>query len=411
MKKKGLLALCMTSIMLCVSVSSTVFAAEGEDIEVPEENIDVEEEGEEVSEESEEIPEGYVKVTDDLIVEMAKNLAIMSEGMDLDVQEIIPVYNINDYLTGYTAAYYDGDIPYGYVVFDFDLTDYIKEYAIGENIPGIYEQILNKTPENAVTTYDSELKIYTGLPMEYNIICNVAGEESAVANTGEVKEIDEFTSYAEEIEAVKPSTYGSYTSSNIFLEYSQIPHTFIEANGIGTVCSYSEDRVEEETGSFACAVSALLNICNQTGYMLNNSINDTYRALWDSTESHVDRTEDGIRYGGTDRTKVGPGMQAYLNRNFKKQISTTLTNSPSFNKIKSTVNAPRQSIFAYGINVVNHGRSAHEVVVDGYRVTNNGGQYLQVANGWWSRLTYINFGEMSFMDSGLIEFYNLPVYD
>lgn len=355
-----------------------------------------------------------VKVSNELIIEMAQNLLELS-GEDkntVEVKDIIPVYNVSEQLTGCTAAYYKGTTPYGYVVFDFKMPNYIKEYAIGENIPSVYEKIkVELQGENSISTFsEEEKKIYEGLPLEYNIKYTDSGDDKFINNYGEIKSENEYKQYASDILEREPSGYAhDYDSNNIFLEYSEIPHSFSEVGSIDTAFSYSEERVERETGTFACSVSALANICNQTGYLLNNSLKSTYQALWNATETTTYEVENGITYGSTYTSKVGPGMKKYISDNFGVSITPEVKENPSFSKLSSIVSFPMQSVLCYGI-LVNGERSGHTVTVDGYRVTNNGGHYLQVANGWDSYLVYLNFDTVSFLDSTSVSFYGLPVY-
>ena len=111
-------------------------------------------------------------------------------------------------------------MPYGYVVFDFSLPNYIKEFSIGKDIPSIYQQIKNVSKEkNIVSTFsDDELKIYEGLPLEYSIKYNDNNNTPQfIDNQGEIRDEEDFTQYAKKILSKKPSTYSNnYDSINIF---------------------------------------------------------------------------------------------------------------------------------------------------------------------------------------------------
>lgn len=356
-----------------------------------------------------------VKLSDELLVEMAQNLLEIygEEKNIIEVKDLIPIYNINEQLTGYTASYYKENMPYGYVVFDFSLPNYIKEFSIGKDIPSIYQQIKNVSKEkNIVSTFsDDELKIYEGLPLEYSIKYSDNNNTSQfIDNQGEIRDEEDFTQYAEKILSKKTSTYSNnYDSVNIFLNYDQIPHSFTELGSIDTAFSYSEATVEAQTGSYACSISALANICNQSGYLLHNSLKDTYASLWTAAKTKTYKVENGIKYGKNGIDDIGPGIEKYMRDNFGVSVVTFTKENPSFAYLSSVISAPAQSVLAYGI-LYNGERSGHTITVDGYRVTNTGGHYLQVANGWDSHLVYLNYDTVSFLDSTSMYFNGIPVY-
>ncbi|HIU77284.1 MAG TPA: hypothetical protein IAC62_15460 [Candidatus Pelethocola excrementipullorum] len=362
-----------------------------------------------------------IKVTDELIVQMADGLAKENRPeICLSTKEVTKVYNNADTLIGYTASFYLDNTPYGYVFFDFTLDNYISEFVIEENVLSPYKQILDYA-DNPISTYSDDVKLYKNNILEYSSTINDNGAIININNYGEKKQEGKFEEFkealAEEYNEVKPSTFGTvYDSPDIFIDRYDIPQSTILTNRyIGTYICYAEDRVKNESGKYACAVSALLNICGQSGLMLNNSIKDTYDAIWDSTGTSVDHVADGYTFGSTQISNIGSGMKSYMSSKKNKNISYGYINNPSFSEVAKVVDTPKQSVFSYGIlKITGEGdivRSGHAITVDGYMITKDNTNYLLIADGWGYAARYLNYENINFIDSGLTHFTGIPCYD
>lgn len=362
--------------------------------------------------------DGMVKVTDELISDMASNFIQNSYDMDLEVSDILPLYDSSDKIIGYSASYFKENIPFGYIIFNFNYDGYIEEYVVEENAISPFSQIAEELSEkNEISTFSNDTSghLYHSIPLEYNFEFNTQDGAMVINNYGQVDTKEEYKEYAEEIESKIPSTQSSYyTNHDIFISPEFMPTSFSERKRIGTYISTPEKTIRDASGRYACSISALLNICRQSGLVYKNSIGEAYLVLWEEANTTTIDWDDGDWLGSNTIIDTANGMKSYMSKYMGRNINYSIDYSPTFNKIKSIVNTPLQSILSYGINVKEDGkieRSGHTITINGYDIATNGTQYLFIADGWNAYGRYLNWNGITFTDRAVTSFTGIPVYE
>ena len=212
--------------------------------------------------------------------------------------------------------------------------------------------------------------------------------------------IDEGITYKEPQFETAYSSSGSIITSDILngLKYSSYKR-------LSSRSLISESYIESVTGKYACTVIALTEIAIQEGVKKNNSIADTFNALWDYTETSEYSLENGILYGSTKEKKIVSGMKEYV-KNMGFSIKTTRKVSPKYEFFKNAINNNISCMLGYTIYVNNGSRiveRGHAVNVIGWYIykdsSGNQYKYLAVANGWQNTQHYMLFEDIDFVSS------------
>lgn len=77
--------------------------------------------------------EGKVKVTNELILQMAERFSeIANPDLNLTAKNPVKFYDTNDKAIGYIVSYYSGNKEHGYIIFDTTQEALISEYSFDE---------------------------------------------------------------------------------------------------------------------------------------------------------------------------------------------------------------------------------------------------------------------------------------
>lgn len=233
---------------------------------------------------------------------------------------------------GYIVDYVDDGLnPHGYIVFDTTDESLIAEFSFDEGISGPFAS--DGAEVACSSTEEASLLVKTS-PFTY-ALCG--SDENVVDCYGQ--------EMPNPLRGVSmPAGVGDSNWSDIFLGDAfngsyEVKELSVTGKGF---CSYEEEKVINCTGTYACAVVALMNF--------------------------------------------GPALVDFCaNRGISLTYKTS--SSPSFNQFKTTIERGDLSIFACGINV-NADRDGHAMAVHGCAVikpTSGNAQNLNVllvADGW-----------------------------
>ena len=80
------------------------------------------------------------ELTEYELTQFALNFAgIYDSDLELTAGNIVPVYDTDDTLIGFSVSYFKDGEPYGYILLDFREEDPVSEFVFGENADGLYE--------------------------------------------------------------------------------------------------------------------------------------------------------------------------------------------------------------------------------------------------------------------------------
>lgn len=282
---------------------------------------------------------------------------------------------------GYIVDYVDDGLnPHGYIVFDTTDESLIAEFSFDEGISGPFAS--DGAEVACSSTEEASLLVKTS-PFTY-ALCG--SDENVVDCYGQ--------EMPNPLRGVSmPAGVGDSNWSDIFLGDAfngsyEVKELSVTGKGF---CSYEEEKVINCTGTYACAVVALMNCA--TPYCRNSwplsygtQWVANYHEMWRLAKTSVYNTGNGIRYGSVENGKIGPALVDFCaNRGISLTYKTS--SSPSFNQFKTTIERGDLSIFACGINV-NADRDGHAMAVHGCAVikpTSGNAQNLNVllvADGW-----------------------------
>lgn len=334
--------------------------------------------------------ESLVKVTESVAINMAKDFAEdIAPGLDLEPQKPVKIYDANGKAIGYNIDYICNSVPYGYVIFDFSLDDILSEYSIMEEAISPYRVALQYDPEIAVLSLDEELdmKIYKLDMLTYGV--SVDRSSQVRTNTGETVNIDDKS----------PKTRSTPSSwDDIFIESQAIRnnYTITKTNYLDEYFTLSEPFVEQATGHYACAVSAMA-ICADYYMALDyGNFKTDYMALWDASFTTTSEVRNGITYGGTWGGFVGPALTSFCkNRGIVLEFS--FNESPTYSYFCSCIDRSDIGIIYCAITT-SEGKQWHAMAVEGYATLKNKNsasqtqiQTLIVFDGWGTTMRNLNF--------------------
>ena len=336
-----------------------------------------------------------VEVTNDLAIQMAGRFA---DGIEAN-NNIVAVnpkkfYNEEGQAIGYIVDYNLENEPYGYVVFDTTSDSLISEYSFGYNAVNPYDKILQDEPSVFYLTENTS-KLYKIAPFVYGII----------DNTGKIK-----TNYGETLEAsavpLNISRAKDPTSWNeVILDVAEVyeDYAMVDTNHLQEFISFSEAYIENETGHYACAVSALLACSAYYNALDFEDIAGDYMDIWNSTGTTVSSVRGDVTLGSTQIGNIGPG---FVNFCAGKNISVTqnTTYNPKFSYFANCIDREDMAVVHCGIIDENTGsRVGHSMAVQGYATIQayNSGKIvntLMIFDGWGEAVRYLNFDFDSWTD-------------
>ncbi len=320
----------------------------------------------------------------------------------------------------YVASFFSDTIPYGYAVFEFVDNDVVIEQSVIERgIDNIYSELMDVVDEkigNNFKDYAVDKSVIQITPFQY-AVCVTDKNKNVITYDNYGDELTEYTnedetSYSEGSSIYiysnnwKSSSYTEEKSSKIVLK------KFTKRSTL-----FSEDKIENITGKYACAVQALTQIAYMEGLCTgtSKSIQTTYNLLWDYTDtketddSKKKTSKDKIIYGTTG-TWITPGIQKSAKGfvEYAQEMGYTDTkykgveSNPSVAWIKDKLKNNRPVLMSYAINVKGEDdNTGHQISILGYikakKVSSgNTWNYLMVYDGWHSTVSYLNYSTVDF---------------
>lgn len=380
----------------------------------------------------------YIKVTDEIVESIVVEWAeYVSPGRSFDVSAIYDYYDQNDQLIGYSVSVTSNGIPYGYVLLDFFQENMISEFVIEENAVNICETALaelqSNTRVNDLNSRNADMssvKLHKYLPLTPAVSVEIGGTE-LYAIGDEITSRDEYKSLSSSISvsaisqpvitnsidnppaiydpnSENETTYGH--CGDVMLRSIPTGYTAVDADTrLNSTKSFSQSWAENNTGSYACAIVAALNIMYQNNCLLNDDSVKTYDWLWDETgtketTSSKNDTSSDIVYGSTTIGKIAPAIVKLAKQLGKSKSSYTSVSSPTYQTYKSAVQAGKSGVLEFGVTVTaSNGteRQGHSVSVVGFRSDRDSSstvhQYIIVADGWGS-FRYMELSAIDFTD-------------
>lgn len=342
-----------------------------------------------------------VTLTDDLVIEMAERFATsVNPDANLEATNPIKFYDESGQAIGYIVDYYENDIYSGYVVFDSTQEGIISEYTFDPNSKNPYQAVVdsNDTINMAARNAGNE-KLYKLSSFTYGIL----DYETSTYHTN----------YGEEI-TVESSTStnasrssGTTTWDAVLLDIAEVyeNYNYVSSNNLPEFIAISEDTIEQETGRYACSVTAMYACAMYYGaYDYSNIVSD-YVELWSRSSTSTIETKNGIIYGSTTRSNVGPAFQNYC-ASRGLYVTYSFYSTPTFSSFKTCIDNNNIAIVHCAINVLEDGtstRSGHSMTVEGYttlqgKTTGNTIRTLMVFDGWNEYVRYLNFDSEDFTE-------------
>ena len=380
----------------------------------------------------------YIKVTDEVVERIVVEWAeYVSPGRSFDVSAIYDYYDQNDQLIGYSVSVTSNGIPYGYVLLDFFQENMISEFVIEENAVNICEialtELQSNTRANDLNNRNADMssvKLHKCLPLSPAVSVEVGGTElyaigNEITSRDEYKSLSSFISVSEikqstisnsidnppaiyDPNSENETTYGH--CGDVMLRSIPTGYTAVDRDTrLNSPKSFSQSWAENNTGSYACAIVAALNIMYQNNCLLNNDSVKTYDWLWDETgtketTSSKNDTSSDIVYGSTTIGKIAPAIVKLAKQLGKSNSSYTSVSSHTYQTYKSAVQAGKSGVLEFGVTVTaSNGteRQGHSVSVVGFRSDKDSSssvhQYIIVADGWGS-FRYMELSAIDFTD-------------
>lgn len=380
----------------------------------------------------------YIKVTDEVVERIVVEWAeYVSPGRSFDVSAIYDYYDQDDQLIGYSVSVTSNGIPYGYVLLDFFQENMISEFVIEENAVNICEialtELQSNTRANDLNNRNADMssvKLHKCLPLSPAVSVEVGGTElyaigNEITSRDEYKSLSSFISVSEikqstisnsidnppaiyDPNSENETTYGH--CGDVMLRSIPTGYTAVDRDTrLNSPKSFSQSWAENNTGSYACAIVAALNIMYQNDCLLNNDSVKTYDWLWNETgtketTSSKNDTSSDIVYGSTTIGKIAPAIVKLAKQLGKSNSSYTSVSSPTYQTYKSAVQAGKSGVLEFGVTVTaSNGteRQGHSVSVVGFRSDKDSSssvhQYIIVADGWGS-FRYMELSAIDFTD-------------
>jgi hypothetical protein len=354
-----------------------------------------------------------IEVTEDIIRGIAVNWAkFICPDADIEVSDIIELYDYDNSLCGFSVNLTDGEYPYGYINLDFNSENIISEFAIEKNAEGLASKILSEenVNDNFLKDLSKHAKLYKRLPFEYSLSLDNDNKDVVYDQTfGEMSQ-KKFQSERGNIHKVdKKNVVLLKKSENLILQNADDLST--QANKIGSwndivinfpngltnvdtlttlasKVSRTEAWSETSVKKYACAVQAMMNIALQKSYIYNNTEVNTYNYLWTLSSTTTDHVSGDVTYGSTSDSKIQTALVALAKYKGHVNSSCATSSSPTYTTFKNAVNSGKSSTLSMHIVKTDGTNSGHTVSVVGYRAAkNNAGtvySYVYVADGWSS---------------------------
>lgn len=350
-----------------------------------------------------------VALSPDLAADIASRFAEDAEdGVPRHVSDPIPMVDVNNNLCGYEVDYSYDETPWGYIVIDASCRGLISRFSLNKGDMGLYNRIIQSPKVSGHRSrYSSDEQILIMLnPFEYG----VATGDGSKAYTNSNKELN--------IKSMGVRSKPVTTWKNLMVPIKEAYSTGyrrVEVAFGAEVSGPSESNIEVNTGSYACAVTALYAIAGGVPYPSANNwqrwLVDTtsqwseYGVIWDYTNTKIDHISNNIKYGMTTNNDIGPGFVNYC-KSRGRDMAYSYTNNPTYEEFKKQAKIGAHSVISVGIMTQGQNgtyESGHSMAADGVCTmgTNEGPtyQYLYVYDGW-SDFTFLRFSYSGYTFKG-----------
>lgn len=331
--------------------------------------------------------DGKILVTEQIAIDMAERFAKGAKPeLDLSAGDPVKFYDTSGQAIGYIVSYYLNSEKYGYVIFDTTDESLISEYSFAKNAKAPNEII--KDTQKTLRNY-TDNRLFRIAPFTYGYKVT---DGNFINNYGEIQAIDvQNISDNKTRNADKPGHW-----EDIMLDIADVYQNYqhVSGNTISEFVSFTEEEIEQKTGRYACAVSAL-TACAGCYNILNwGNIKSDYLSLWSLTGTTTSSTSGSIIYGSTEDSKIGPGFQKFA-KNKGKTITYSSANNPSYSFFTNTIDRGDVGIFAARLKLNDGSLSGHAMAVQGYakiRKLSNGSTIntLMIYDGWYLDGRFLN---------------------
>ena len=319
----------------------------------------------------------------------------------LSISSVTQYATIDDVVDGYIVGFSDGNgLPYGYLTVSANApglyADFIiEEGALPPHLTAV-KQCANpqiSTLSNTQPELPDDAMVYLINAIQYGVY-SPTSEQMLVLGGKTVDVPKSVVMSGITTFGMKPATWkdASVSVSDVYKNY-----TVTNGGNLSSWVSTTQDRIIAITGRYACVVTALFACAGFHGLADPWTDADAYYELWNLTGTHEDtaNTTPGALWGVTGRENVVSGYKEFAARR-NRSISGRHTANPNFNEYVSSVNNNQICLMHAGLNDENGVRSGHAMAVEGFlqALSNNdysGLRILQVFDGWYSGVRYINF--------------------
>lgn len=352
-----------------------------------------------------------VIVTEEMVIEIAERFAVgVNPGEEFKAVNPIKFYNEEGQAIGYIVDYYKDGEPSGYIIFDNTYESFISEYSFDTKAKNPYQNIVDSCDASTATTFSSKKPmLYKIGPLTYGII-----DENACAflnNYGEKIDV--------EAKVLNNTTNSKnpHTWNDVFLKgHNGVLNDIYfvhKSKSIPEFIAMSEETIEEKTGHYACAVSALLACAWYYGTANYQDIKSDYMELWNRTKTTTDHVgENGIIYGSTYVTDMGRAFKVFCDLRRDVYMNYSYSVSPSYSFFTDCIDSGNMAVFGAGINKQNSTGEleygGHVMAVEGYATIFQGSEKilhtLMVFDGWNTYVRYVNLDFEDWVDTEGVTF-------
>jgi len=136
----------------------------------------------------------------------------------------------------------------------------------------------------------------------------------------------------------------------------------------------------------------------------SESFSNVYSELWNDSGTTIGSTRNGISYGSTPNSNIGPATVRFC-ANRSAAITSSFQSSPAYQSFVSTIDSGNVAIFTAGIVVSGGAREGHAMAVEGCCTVQNTStgeswRVLKVFDGWTYSAAYVNYDFTKFTDTG-----------
>lgn len=320
---------------------------------------------------------------------------------NLSISSITQYATIDDVVDGYIVGFANEDgAPHGYLVVSANAPGLYADFIIEEGaLPPHLTAVRQCANRQTSTLSDAQPELPNGAmvylinAIQYGVYSPTS--EQMLVLGGKTVDVPKSVVMSDiAASGAKPATWKDATVSvsDVYKNY-----TVTSGGNLSSWVSTTQDRIIAITGRYACSVTALFACAGFHGLVDTWNDADAYCELWDLTGTVTDETNatPGAWWGSTVRTNVIPGYKEFAARRGLSVSGRDVVN-PSFSEYVSSINGNKICLMHAGLNNENGVRSGHSMAVEGFLQAISNSDYsglriLQVFDGWYSGVRYINF--------------------